>query len=219
MGNDHVQNIFVLFDADGTVLTFNDTVGAACVKACDNFPFFVSADRKLCFVAVIPRNIHADAVVKFRCIFCIEVQFSDTLQISLYLLRLKLKLCRIVHFLNLTAAAASCHRTARSNSVLRWGNYFHQPCKAVIFLHFHHLDTHRITNQGILYKKGKTIYMAYTLSIDTHIFYFQYKFIVFLYHDLPHLYYITLHSCLSDIYLKQTVIAQPVTTICRSCTL
>ena len=105
---EQMQNIFVLFDADGTVLTFNDTVGAACIEASDNFSFFVSADRKLCFIAVIPRNIHADAVIKFRCIFCIEIQFSDALQIFLYLLCLKLKLCRIVHLLNLTAAAAPC---------------------------------------------------------------------------------------------------------------
>ena len=57
---DTIQNRLILFHTKQTVLLLNDSVGPACIKACDDTSVFIFSKRELGFIAVTPRLVHAD---------------------------------------------------------------------------------------------------------------------------------------------------------------
>ena len=57
---DTVQNRLILFHTKQTVLLLNDSVGPACIKACDDMSVFIFSKRELGFIAVTPRLVHTD---------------------------------------------------------------------------------------------------------------------------------------------------------------
>ena len=57
---DAVQDRLIFFHTKQTVLLLNDSVGPACIKACDDASVFIFSKRELCFIAVTPGLFHAD---------------------------------------------------------------------------------------------------------------------------------------------------------------
>ena len=111
-----VQDLFVDFHTKRAVCILDNAVCSSGIEPGDHSAVFICSDRELRLIPVAERlhsfSVHADSrmhdlIQKF----CRN--FSDPLQIAAYLCFFKCKLCRILHLLDLTAAAFSCHRTDR----------------------------------------------------------------------------------------------------------
>ena len=113
-----VQDFFILFYPQYAVTLRhrNDLVCPACIESGSQLSITVSANRKLCFIAITERLFHS--CCRFHNLiqkFLWNTAQSD--QIVAHLVMLKFQLFLIVQCLYLTAPALSRHRTDRLYSV------------------------------------------------------------------------------------------------------
>ena len=118
IGKHRSKDLFILRNAQFTILHRDNAVRARCVKSRHRHPVPVRADRELCLIAVTirllhPHNLLHHGINEFR------RKSSDTDQIAAHLFLLIAKLLPIVHRLDLAAAAARIQRTFRLHTVRR----------------------------------------------------------------------------------------------------
>ena len=132
--DDGVQYRLIFFDAEEAVVTGDDVVRPAGVEAGDDLSGLVAADRVLRLVPVAERALHADdrledLVEKFL------RHLADTKQVVIDLRLLEVKLGRIAHLLELTAAALTRDRAGRGLPRRARLYELHEAGKAVVLLH------------------------------------------------------------------------------------
>ena len=168
IGQNRLQNFFVVFHTQQAVRIGNNIVGASRIKAGYGISFLICPDRILSLISVTERRFHPhnglhDPVNEFRC------KATDTCQIVSDLILLKLQLAGIVHGLHLTTAALPVKSAVRQNTKRRRRGHLLQPSVAVILFYFGNTDLGYITDNGILYKKGITVYLSDSFTVRAHI--------------------------------------------------
>ena len=153
-----IDDVVVPLPLDAAVRRVDDAM-AALRKAADNGMAFVAADRKLHFVAVVPRRRRADGREDVQVFLLADARdgVND-------LLALRAELCHVVHVHELAAAAVRVNRARRGHAVTARFQNLDDMAARVGFLDVVNGGADGLAGQGARDEDGEVVLTADTLA-------------------------------------------------------
>ena len=144
-------------------------MGSSRIKACDGFSLFILSYRILGLVPVSNRLLHSHDGLH-TLVHVLGRKAADPYQAVPNLVLFESQLSLIGERLQLTSAALSVAGALGFCTKRRRLNYLLQPCISIILFDLYNPCLHPVSHNGVLYKQGEALCLAYSEALGSHIF-------------------------------------------------